>query len=220
MQQHIYDKLLSLPLFQGLTTADLQRIVANVRLDFMSLKAGKTIVKEMEECCKIIFLMDGDIYSHSTADDHSYSLTERLTAPMMLQPEHLFGLSQYYSKTFTTATDCHLVAMAKADVVELMSKLEIFRINLLNIYSTDIQKRERMRWHVLPQTVRDRVVRFFISHSAVPRGEKTFKITMRTLALATADSRLDVSRVLNALAADGLINLSRSTIHIPALEKL
>ena len=43
---------------------------------------------------------------------------------------------------------------------------------------------------------------------------------MEQLALELNDSRLDVSRALNAMQADGLLVLHRGRIEIPSLERL
>jgi hypothetical protein len=43
---------------------------------------------------------------------------------------------------------------------------------------------------------------------------------MNQLAQEVGDSRLDVSRVLNAMQTEGLLRLRRSIIEIPSLERL
>jgi predicted transcriptional regulator len=53
-----------------------------------------------------------------------------------------------------------------------------------------------------------------------PAGEKTLYIKMETLASLIAESRLNVSRELKKMHHDGLIQLTRGMIHVPALEQL
>jgi hypothetical protein len=53
-----------------------------------------------------------------------------------------------------------------------------------------------------------------------PAGEKTLNIKMETLATLIAESRLNVSRELNAMQQEGLISITRGIIRVPALEKL
>ena len=64
------------------------------------------------------------------------------------------------------------------------------------------------------------MVRFLIAHCSYPAGSKTFFILMERLAQELNDSRLNVSRVLNQLQHDGLIELHRGRIIIPQLERL
>ena len=63
-------------------------------------------------------------------------------------------------------------------------------------------------------------MRFFLDHCVYPAGPKQFRILMTQLAQEVGDSRLDVSNVLNAMQADGLLQLHRGRIEIPSLERL
>ena len=53
-----------------------------------------------------------------------------------------------------------------------------------------------------------------------PEGKKIFKIKMEDLASLIDETRINVSKVLNDLQEQGLVQLSRKEISIPALEKL
>jgi CRP-like cAMP-binding protein len=51
-------------------------------------------------------------------------------------------------------------------------------------------------------------------------GEKRLHIKMEDLALLIDESRLNVSRELNAMQREGLVTLGRKEITIPDLKKL
>ena len=63
-------------------------------------------------------------------------------------------------------------------------------------------------------------MRFFFSRCLYPAGAKTFYILMNQIAAELNDSRLDISRTLNAMQAKGLLTLYRGRIEIPMLERL
>ncbi|MBF1590811.1 MAG: winged helix-turn-helix domain-containing protein, partial [Prevotella shahii] len=65
-----------------------------------------------------------------------------------------------------------------------------------------------------------RIARFFIVHCLHPAGKKLVHIKMEKLANEMNDSRLNVSRALNHMQSQGLIELKRGRIAIPMLEKL
>lgn len=56
--------------------------------------------------------------------------------------------------------------------------------------------------------------------SMKPEGKKILKIKMEDLASLIDETRINVSKVLNDLQEQGLVQLSRKEISIPALEKL
>jgi hypothetical protein len=72
----------------------------------------------------------------------------------------------------------------------------------------------------VPGTLEDRIVRFFAQHCIYPAGPKVFHILMNRLADELNDSRLNVSRALNALQREGKIVLRRGRVEIPQMERL
>lgn len=219
-ENRLYDTLLSLPLFLGMSKNDLQQAAGHTKFDFQKAKEGEVIVSEGDRCQQVYFLLTGDILVQTEADDHGYRIEEDITAPEIFQPERLFGLNQRYTHTYIAKNHCSLLCISKQEVMKLSNSFEIFRINLLNLISTQSQKAFRRILRVPPKTLEDRIIRFFESHCIRPAGEKNCYIKMNRIAEELNDSRLDISRALNRLQAQGHIQLSRGRIHIPALEKL
>ncbi|MCI6671164.1 MAG: Crp/Fnr family transcriptional regulator [Prevotella sp.] len=216
----IYDKLLELPIFLGFSKKDIERIIDTTRLGFQTLDPSATVVKRNEKCRALFFLTDGTLSVESKADDNSYTIIEELSAPAVLQPEHLFGLTQHYSKTFITQTRCNFIYIEKNEVFRLIEEHLIFRLNFFNTLSTVAQKANRLIWKKEPSTIRHRFLYFLRQRCCSPVGKKTLKIKMQTLADEIHESRLNVSKILHELETERLILLSRSQIIIEALEKL
>lgn len=217
---HLYDKLLTLPLFQGLSHNDLSQIVEQIPFEFKAFKEQDVIVKEDTPCSNMVFLLDGVVETTAWSDDRQYSLKEQLKAPNVLQPERIFGLTQRYTRTYQALTRCGTLFLRKEYVVSMSSSYDIFRTNLFNILSTQSQRFQHRPWIRQPHSLRERIVRFFIDHCLYPAGSKDFKIKMTQLGAEVNDSRLDVSRALNEMQAEGLLILSRNHIVIPAMERL
>ncbi len=215
-----YERLLLLPLFQGMTMADMHDAVATTKFLFKKYSAGKVVAKENDALTSLCLLLDGTLMVKTKAHDGSYSLTERLLAPNILQPERLFGFTQRYTKTFQARTTCHFVFLGKDDVLRLIEKQEIFRLNLLNMISTQSQRAQQWAWRAHPADIRSKILRFVEQRASMPAGEKTLTIKMETLATLLAESRLNVSRELHRLQERGLIKMGRSKIVIPNFENL
>ena len=216
----LYDKLLQLPLFQGMSHDDLTLVVGHTKIGFHKLSAGRLLVKDGDICDQLYCLMSGALTVETIADDRSYTFEETLSAPDLIQPERLFGLTQRFTHTYTTKTDCCLIALDKAETTKLIDQFIIFRLNLMNRIATNLQRAERRPWRRQPSDLRGRIIRFFEMHSLRPAGEKRITIKMIQLAHELNDSRLNISIVLNALQAENLLTLYRGRIHIPALEHL
>ncbi len=216
----LYDQILSLPLFQGLSRADLDGIVAHVRLGFSKAAPRTTIVRENGACRQLLFMLSGTAVVRSYADGRGFCVDEYVGAPYVFEPERLFGLTQYYAHTVTADCECGLLALGKDEVVGLCDSYPIFRINMLNLLATDAQKASLRQWKRRAATTGMRVRSFLGDHSLRPAGRKVFHVRMQQIADETGDSRLNVSRQLKKWEADGLIILGRARIEVPHLESL
>lgn len=216
----LYDKLLQFTLFQGLSPDELMRIVAHTKFNFIKTEAGRKIVKEGELCEHFIFIVNGTIKCETISDDHSYTITEEISAPFIIQPEHLFGLTQRYRSTFTAESKVNLITIDKKEVMKLGETFLVFRLNMLNMYTSQIHKLQRIAWQHQQTDLRKRIIRFIAMHTIHPAGKKTVFILMENLGKELNDSRLDISRALNSLQKEGLITLGRGRIEIPAFERL
>lgn len=217
---YLQERFLEFPLFQGMSRADLNEALAQLKLMRIPCLKGRVILQEGSRCDHLYFILSGKVNLSTEADDHSYVLTEEMSAPDIIQPEHIFGLNQRFTSTVSAATNCELIGIEKLDVMRLSDKYEIFRLNLLNIICTRAQRRSRFLWRVKPQSIRQKIARFIESRSLRPAGSKTLAITMTRLAAELGESRLNVSNELRVMEAASLIRLRRAEIQIPAFELL
>ncbi|MBR4897776.1 MAG: Crp/Fnr family transcriptional regulator [Prevotella sp.] len=216
----IYEQLQQFTLFQGLSRTELLQMAGNTKFGFVKMSAGKTLVREGEQCTQLQFLINGQLAANSVSDDGSYRIEEQLQAPWMLQPEALFGASTRYVITIRTLSEAHFITLSKDEVLRLLDDFLIIRLNLLNVLATQSQRRGHQPWRSCPMTLEARIVRFLIDHAVYPAGAKTVYILMERLAQELNDSRLNVSRALNAMQASGLLQLHRGRIEVPSLERL
>ena len=216
----IYDRLLQFPLFQGMSRDDLEIVAGHTRFGFLKVAAGRQIIRAGDPCTHLYFLINGTLKIESFSDDNRYSVTEQMSSPYILQQESIFGYYQRYTHNFYALTDTNFLTLDKEEVVRLSEDFLVFRLNLINHFATKMQKLIQAQWRRSPQTLRERIVRFFFLHTLYPAGPKTFLILMERLAEEVNDSRLNVSRALNRMQEAGLLELHRGRIEIPQFEHL
>lgn len=216
----LYEQILTLPLFQGLSHNDLSDIVAHTRFEFHKADTGYMFINEGSPCKELTFLLKGEAIIHSHSDDYSYSVSETLPAPQMFGLAYLFGLMQYHPSSVIAETPCSLITLTKEDIMRLADQYFIIRINLLNRLATAVQRMNHSKWTDEPKDISGSVVKFFVVHCQYPAGHKVFNIKMEELARLTHQSRLNVSRLLNKWQDTGLVKLGRSRTDIPHLEAL
>ena len=216
----LYDKLLELPLFIGISTDELSDIVGQTKFGFHKLVADKPLVSTEDKCTQLFFLMSGTLRVVSHADNYRYRIEEELSAPAVIQPEHFFGLMQRYTKDFIAQTDCSLLSLDKSEVLRLLDYYLIFRLNFLNSISMQAQRMSHIPWRQQPSDIRQQFINFIRLRCLTQSGRKVLRIRMEDLAQELHQSRLNISRMLNALQRDGLLTMSRGVITVPQLEAL
>ena len=214
----LYDKLLNLPLLQGLSCDDLSDVVAHSKFNFIKRGRDETIVAEGAPASHLIFVLRGSVMVSHRAADGSYSVMEELHGPLMLGLDRLFGFDQTHGGEIRSLTDCSLLMLSKPDILQLADKYFIVRINIMNRLATNAQKLEAAVWQRYPDTILSRMQRFFRIHCLYPAGRKVVRIKMQVLADEVHESRIKVSRQLNSWQRSGLIVLGRERIEIPRLD--
>lgn len=216
----IFDILLQLPLFQGLAVEDFTRILEKVKLHFAKQKTGETLVQESTPCDRLIFILNGNIAATTKSVQEHYSLTEYFEAPYLIEPQSLFGLYTTYSARYTATTPINSISINKEAVINDLLKYEIFRLNYLNIVSSQLQLLNKSTWGYTPDNIEARISNFIRTHLKRLQGSKSLKIKMEDLATIVNDTRNGVSKALNNMQDKGLLELHRGEIVIPAAEKL
>ena len=220
MELPMYDTLLSLPLFQGMSQTDFNSLLQKIRLDFVRYAQGDVIIGKGDHCRSLAFLINGTVESSRSGMDGRFTFMESIDSPSLIEPYSMFGRAGLYQRTYTAASACSLLMVDKQYIYTELGKYNICRMNLLNILSGRAQQLDNYIWSIDGQTLRGRIIRFIQGLSDIQNGAKRLNIKMNDLATVMDATRLNVSRELNALEAEGLISLRRKEIYIPALENL
>ena len=220
MEHSMYDNLLQLPLFQGLCKDDFTTIIEKVKFHFLNYKENDIIRNQGDTCNQLVFLLSGEITQKVANEEEGYTLSETLHAPHIIEPYSLFGMDTRYTATYLAKTDATLLTIDQAYVYTELNNYEIFRLNYLNILSNRIQVSHKKLWSNHLSSLNEKFVYFLLDRCLKPQGDKVLNITMEDLARIVNETRINVSRMLNDMHQQGLIQLKRKEIYIPALEKL
>ena len=216
----VYDKLLKIPLFTGMSMTELESVVGETRLLFRKVERGERVASDGDPCGRLVILVEGRLCMTTTSDDHGLAVEEEMSGCHVLQPECAFGLRQRFTHTYQALTACSLISIDKKEALRLTSASLIFRLNMINLISTKLQKANAKLWRRPPRTLQESIVRFLSDHCLFPTGRKVFRLKMERIALELHQDRRKVSRCLNALQDRGMLTLHRCRIEVPSLEDL
>lgn len=220
MEIFTLDTLTALPLFQGIGKSELARFSTSVPHRVVWYGEGEKLAEQDNPCRQLILAFRGAVEVCTRSDDNRFAFHELLQSPTALQPEALYGIAPRYTHTYTARTATRALVIPKDGVALLFSHFEIFRLNIVNLLSTQAYRRERWLWRNLSGDTEKRVTDFIRFRSVYPAGEKILEISMEHLGWQINEPRMNVSRALNRLQERNLVVLKRKKIIIPALEKL
>lgn len=219
-ENSMYNKLLLLPLFQGLCKEDFTAILEKVKLHFQKLAAGTCIVRQNTACNSLIFVIQGKVLSESADTTHNYVLYETLEAPHVIEPYSLFGMYPQYNASYYTQTPTNIITIDKSYILTELNKYAIFQLNFMNLLSNRSQTIYRRLWNAHIGNTQNKIVNFLLLRCSTAQGGKRLHIRMEDLADLIDDTRINVSKVLNDLKQQGLVSLSRREIEIPDMNAL
>lgn len=216
----MYDNLLLLPLFQGLSKNDLTTIIEKVKLHFLTFQEGEVIIQQGTPCHQLCFLLSGEVTAQTKDEAHAFSLSEMLKEPYIIEPQSLFGMHPCYTATYLANTQVHVLTIDKSFIFSELNNHEIFRLNYLNILSNRNQIAYQKLWNTHIGTIREKFVNFIALRCQFQDGEKVLYTTMDDLSKLINETRINLSRLLNDLQDKELVQLKRKAIFIPRFEKL
>lgn len=216
----MYDNLLLLPLFQGLSKNDLTAIIEKSKFHFLKLQEGETFIHQGENCQQLCFLLSGQMTVQTEDPEHAFTLKEVIEGPYIIEPQSMLGMNTCYTATYGAHTPISILSIDKYYISSVLSRFEIFQLNYLNLLSNRNQLIQQKLWctHIGP--LEEKFMNFIGLRSQKPTGEKTLYATMEAIAFLIDETRINLSRLLNELQKRGLVQLKRKEIYIPQFEKM
>ena len=216
----MYDTLLQLPLFQGMSKAELSEVIEKVKFHFLKYADKEMLFSQGEVCGKLVFLLSGDLVAETTAPCGTFSFEEVIEHPTIIEPYSLFGKSQTFKSTYTARGDVGVLTIDKQYIYTELDRYEVFRMNFFNLLSNRAELLYNRIWSITPQELEGRLIHFIHSLCTNLQGTKVLHVKMEDLALLLDDPRLNVSNVLNKWQEEGIIEMHRKEFVFLDVERL
>ena len=216
----MFETLLQLPLFQGMSRTELSEVIEKVKFHFQKFGAQDRLFTQGEMCDDLVFLLNGQLSAETVAPCGTFSLEEIVEGPAIIEPYSLFGMQPCYKATYTSVDEVSLLTISKPYIYSVLDKYEVFRMNFFNLLCSKTEYLYRRIWSIDAQQLEGRIIYFIRSICTTLHGRKTLKVKMEDLAELLDDTRLNVSNVLNKWQEEGVIEMRRKEFVFHDIEKL
>ncbi|MCH5221228.1 MAG: cyclic nucleotide-binding domain-containing protein [Muribaculaceae bacterium] len=136
----IFEHLMNLPLFKGVSLDRLTEIVGEIKFEFLKFEKGTQIVAAGEPCTHIVFVLSGKTRSSYHGGETRLTLEQRCTPPTVVAPEYLFGRYTDYPCSVVALEEVSVLRISKHDYIKILGRDEVFMFNYLNLLSLNTQK--------------------------------------------------------------------------------
>ena len=79
MKGSMYDTLLELPLFQGLTKENITSIIEKVKMGVHTFEHKQNIASQRDKCNSLIFILAGNVAITSTEEKYNFRIEEEIS---------------------------------------------------------------------------------------------------------------------------------------------
>lgn len=207
----MFDKLLHLPLFQGVTHEKFSETVEKWPFHFLKYKRGEKIIDRDDECTHVRFIISGRAKMTFESKKLKFAISHELPSPDVVAPDYLFGLATRYPFTLRAVDECGILQVAKNDYISMLQSDNVFLYNILNYLARNSQMFKTQMLGAEQVSLVERLV-MLVSAFTTQRSENiVLDFRQRDLCKILGARRPALISTLEDLTASGLIQVPSSS---------
>lgn len=210
----MYENLMTLPLFKGISYSRLSEIVGNTRLAFLKYLPGEQMLNAGEPCTHIKFIISGRARLTIRNENDRVRVGQTLTAPAVISPDFLFGRNTLYPATATAIDTVSIMQIDKKDFIPLLQRDEIFLFNYLNILSTNAQKAVDGVLSFTSGSLEERIAFWIIALTQMDSDEIVLTAKQKDLYSLFGVQRSSFIASLDSMKARGILDYTSTEIRV------
>lgn len=212
--ESMYEVLMQLPLFKGVSYDCISNIVTKTPFHFLKYPQGETIVKPEDPCTHIKFVISGSVRVTTTNDDERFKLLQTLKAPDVLAPQYLFGHHTRYPALVIAREPTGILQLSKHDYVKILQSDEVFLYNYLNLLCMSSQKAMDGMLKLTHGSLEDRLAFWVINLTQPTSQDIVVNSRLRDLYSIFGVQRTTFISALENMKSMGLIDYNQNGITV------
>ncbi len=216
----MYQQLMQLPLFQGVSTEKITALVEKLPFHFLKFRNGDQIFAAGEPCTHIKFIVSGQARLEMPFRKLRVTLSQTLTTPHVLAPEYLFGVENTYPYTAVAEGACGILQLRKSDYVKMVSGDKVFLFNILNYLSSAGQRSISSTMAIADGSVTERLATLIDTLVVNGATDIMLSYKQKDLCSLLGTQRTTLVATLDKLSDDGIVEYDSGNLRILDLPRL
>ncbi|MBQ9077774.1 MAG: Crp/Fnr family transcriptional regulator [Muribaculaceae bacterium] len=210
----MYEILMGLPLFNGVSHERISEIVGMAKFHFLKYLPGEAIVNAGDPCTHIKFIISGKARVHIANSDGRFRVSQTLDAPDVIAPEFLFGKATRYPCSVEAVLPTGILQISKSDYMRILNLDQIFMFNFLNILSMNAQKSVDGVLSLTSGSLEERIAFWIIALTQRGGTDIVLSCRQRDLYSLFGVQRTSFIATLESMRERGIIDYDQSEIRI------
>lgn len=217
----MYPILLNSPLFRGLTLEELTHLFSQVKHQIRHFRSGELLAQAGDPVDKAILLMEGRLQGEMVDFAGNSLKIEELDPPQMVAAAFLYGPKSKFPVFLNAKTDGKILIILKKEFTNMLSLESRVMVNYINIVSGKAQFLSGKITFLSLKTIKEKIA-YYILQMMKNGGNIYVAIdqTQTSLADLFGVTRPSLSRTIQEMEKQNIINWSRDRIVIKDLKKL
>ncbi len=210
----MYQQMMQLPLFQGVSTEKITTLVEKLPFHFLKFRNGEQIFAAGDTCTHIKFIVSGQARLEMPCSWLRVSFFQTLSTPHVMAAEYLFGRETTYPYTAVAQGSCGILQLRKSDYVKMVSSDKVFLFNILNYLSSGSQCSISSALTVKDGSLAERLAMLIDALMITGATDMVMKFKQKDLCTLLGTQRTTLMATLGRLADEGIIEFESNTLRI------
>ena len=216
----MYQQLMQLPLFQGVSTEKITALVEKLPFHFLKFRNGEQVFAAGDPCTHIKFIVSGQVRLETPFPKLRITMHQTVSNPHVLAAEYLFGRDTAYPYTAISDGACGILQLRKSDYIKMITSDKVFLFNILNYLSSGSQRSLQMPLIVKDGSVAERLAMIVDNLSISGATNIGFRYKQKDLCTLLGTQRTTLVSMLDRLSNQGIVDYDSNELKILDLQGL
>ena len=209
-----YSLLLNAPLFRGLTTGEIEKLLSVIPFRTKKFQAGSLISQSGEPVNTLIIVISGIVKGEMVDYAGRVIKIEDIYAPGALAPAFLFGNKNRFPVNVIATTITELLVIDKLDFLKLLMSNDKVLVNFLDMISNRSQFLSEKIKFLNFKTIKGKLAHYILQKAGKEKSTVLLDMTQNELADFFGVARPSVARALGDLEEEGYLEAKGKNIKI------
>ena len=210
----MYQQLMQLPLFQGVSTDVITALVEKLPFHFLKFRNGEQIFAAGDQCSHIRFIVSGRVRLETPCDHLRVSLLQTLETPHVLAAEYLFGRETTYPYSAFADGPCGILQLRKSDYIKMLAFDKVFLFNILNYLSSGSQRNTASILAIKDGSVVERLAMIVDALTVTGATDVAVRFKQKDLCVLLGTQRTTLIASLDKLADEDIVDYTSNELRV------